>query len=96
MSLTKEIAVDRIEILEDGQMQIRQATRILEDGVVISQSFHRHVVAPGHDLSVEDSRVASVGGVLHTPDVVKKYKDKKDKEDQALANMKAAEGTVIL
>ena len=46
MALTKEIVVDKIEVLELGQVQVRTATRVLEDGVVLSSSFHRHVVAP--------------------------------------------------
>ena len=75
--LTKENVVDKIEILEDGQMQIRTATRILEDGVVISQSFHRKVVNPGDDVGQEDVRVKDIANHIHTPDVVQKYKDKK-------------------
>lgn len=78
-TLVKEVLVDRIEILEDGQMQIRQATRILEDGVIISQSFHRHVVAPGDNLDVEDIRVKNVGSVIHTKAVKGAYAAKIEK-----------------
>ena len=47
MSLTKEVTADKIEVVatEDGQVvQVRTATRIVEDGAVISQSYHRHVI----------------------------------------------------
>jgi hypothetical protein len=43
MSLTKEIVIDKIEVLESGSIQVRQATRVLEDDVVLSTSYHRHV-----------------------------------------------------
>jgi len=46
MALTKEIVVDKIEVLELGQLQVRTATRVKEDGAVLSTSFSRHVVEP--------------------------------------------------
>ena len=46
MALTKETVVDKIEVLEMGQVQVRTATRVLEDGVQLSSSFHRHVLEP--------------------------------------------------
>jgi hypothetical protein len=46
MAITKEDVVDKIEVLELGQVQVRTATRIKEDGVQISQAFSRHVVYP--------------------------------------------------
>ena len=52
MSLTKEVTADKIEVVatEDGQVvQVRTATRIVEDGAVISQSYHRHVINSGDD-----------------------------------------------
>ena len=60
MALTKEVAIDKIEILESGSIQIRQATRILEDGEVLSTSYHRHVLERGADLTGEDSRVVAI------------------------------------
>ena len=46
MALSKETVVDKMEVLEKGQVQVRTATRVLEDGVELSSSFHRHVVVP--------------------------------------------------
>ena len=60
MALTKEVAIDKIEILESGAIQIRQATRILEDDVVLSTSYHRHVLERGADLTSEDPRVVAI------------------------------------
>ena len=46
MALTKETVVDKIEVLEMGQVQVRTVTRIKEDGKELSSSFHRHVLEP--------------------------------------------------
>ena len=73
MALTKEIVVDKIEVLEMGQVQVRTATRVLEDGAVLSSSFHRHVLAPGDDLTDQDPKVVAIASAVHTPEVVSAY-----------------------
>ena len=73
MPLTKEVVIDQITVLEDGQIQVRQATRIMEDGVKLSETFHRHVVVPGDVLTGESARVMTIAQVVHTPAVVAAY-----------------------
>ena len=52
MALTEEIIEDKIEVVGDYKMvQVRTATVIKKDGVEISRSFHRHMVAPNADIS---------------------------------------------
>jgi hypothetical protein len=68
MALTKEVVADKIEVVqgqdEDGNatqvVQVRTATRVLEDGAVISQSYHRHVIQSGDDWSSEPSNVQAI------------------------------------
>ena len=74
MALEKVIVVDRIEVFEDGSVQVRTKTAIMEDGKQISGTFHRHVVAPGADYSGEDARVQGVCAALHTAEVIDAYK----------------------
>lgn len=74
MALKKETVVDKIEVLEHGTIQVREAVRILEDGVVLSQSYHRHVLVPGDDLSGEDARVSAIATSTWTPEVIAAYK----------------------
>ena len=73
MALEKVIIVDKIEVLELGQIQVRTATRVLEDGAVLSSSFHRHVLAPGDDLSEQDPRVVAIAEATWTPEVIEAY-----------------------
>ncbi len=65
--ITKEIT-HAGEWLEDGQIQVKTITRIMEDGVEISKSFHRHVVDVGDDVSGESQMVQDVANSLHTPE----------------------------
>jgi hypothetical protein len=74
MALEKVEIVDRIEVLEDGCVQVRTRTSILENGTQISGTFHRHVVAPGGDYSAEDARVQAICAATHTADVIETYK----------------------
>jgi urease accessory protein UreE len=73
MALEKVIVVDKIEVLEMGQIQVRVATRIEEDGVQLSSSFHRHVLAPGDDLSVQDEKVVAIANATWTPACIAAY-----------------------
>ena len=84
MALTKEIVVDKIEVMEMGQVQVRTATRVKEDGAVLSSSFHRHVVNPSvktggswadTDISGEDARVQAVANATWTDSVKTAYQE---------------------
>jgi len=73
MALEKLVVTDRIEVLENGSVQVRTKTAIMEDGKQISGTFHRHVVAPGDDYSTEDARVQAICEATHTAEVVAAY-----------------------
>jgi hypothetical protein len=71
--LEKQITVDLIEVVENGSVQVRTATKIMDDGVKISRSFHRHVVAPSDDYAAEADRVKAICAATHTPKVRAEY-----------------------
>jgi hypothetical protein len=73
MALEKVNIVDRIEVVENGSVQVRTKTAIMEDGIEISSKFHRHVVTPGADYSAEDARVKAICAATHTPEVIAAY-----------------------
>ena len=87
MALTKETIVDKIEVLEMGQVQVRTATRVLEDDVALSSSFHRHVLAPSiksgdtwgdTDISGEDASVQAQANAKWTAEVKTAYQEQQD------------------
>ena len=63
MALTQETIADKIEVVDTGEstvVQVRTATRIVEDGEVISSSYHRHVISAGDDYSSEPANVQAI------------------------------------
>lgn len=74
MALEKVTVVDLIEVTENGIVQVRTKTAIMENGQQISGSFHRHVIAPGDDYASEDPRVKAICKATHTSAVVNAYK----------------------
>tara|TARA_B110000977_G_scaffold109994_1_gene143092 strand:+ start:408 stop:677 length:270 start_codon:yes stop_codon:yes gene_type:complete len=87
MALTKEILVDKIEVQEKGEIQVRTVTRIKEDGVVLSSSFHRHVVQPSNKvdgswvdtvISGEDARVQAIATAAWTDAVKTAWQEYQD------------------
>ena len=74
MALTEETKEDKIEIVGDFKhVQVRTATVIKRDGVEISRSFSRHVVAPDSDISGESSQVQAICAAVHTQEVKDAY-----------------------
>jgi hypothetical protein len=68
MALTKSVTADKIEVVtgqdDDGtdvtSVQVRMTTKVMEDGAVISQSYHRHVIQSGDDWSSEPQNVQDI------------------------------------
>jgi hypothetical protein len=73
MALTKETVVDQITVTENGIVLYREATRIMEDGVQLSQTYHRTSLTPGQDLAGQPANVASICNVAWTPEVIAAY-----------------------
>ena len=88
MAITKEIKVDKIEVVSDWTIQVRTATIIKEDNVELSRSFHRHVLVPFDsskaednswthtptDISGEAASVQAIANAAWTDDVKAAYK----------------------
>ena len=74
MALSEETEQDKIEIIKPfNHIQVRTATIIKKDGVEISRSFHRHVVAPDADVSGESDDVKALATQFHTDAIKTAY-----------------------
>lgn len=74
MALSERTVEDKIEIVGDFKhIQVRTATVIERDGVEISRSFSRHVVAPDADVSGESAEVQAIAAAVHTQAVKDAY-----------------------
>ena len=73
MSLTKTTVVDQITVTENGIVLYREATRIMEDGNQISQTFHRTSLTPAQDLTDQPANVVAICNAAWTAEVVAAY-----------------------
>jgi hypothetical protein len=74
MALTKETAIDQITVCENGIVLYREATRIMEDGKQLSQTYHRSSLIPEQDLTGVPANVVAICNAAWTPEVIAAYK----------------------
>jgi len=73
MSLTKQMVIDQITVCENGIILYREATRIMEDGNQISQTYHRSSLTPAQDLTGVPTNVAAICNTVWTAEVIAAY-----------------------
>lgn len=73
MSITKQTSIDQITVTENGIILYREATKIIEDGSVLTQTYHRSSLTPGQDLTDIPSNVVAIANVAWTPEVISAY-----------------------
>ena len=88
MAITKEIVVEKIEIVNGWNVQVATDTKIMEDSKEIGRSRHRHVLQPftsskdsddkwthtDTDISSEATEVQAVANAVWTDTVKANYK----------------------
>ena len=73
MALTEQVVIDKIEVVENGTLQVREATRIMRDSEQIAQTYHRWSFTPGSDVSAMPANVQAVATTVWTPEVIASY-----------------------
>ena len=73
MALIEKTIVDKIEVIENSSIQVRTATIIEKDGTELTRTFHRHVLAPGADLTNEDPKVQAIASAIWTEEIIAAY-----------------------
>jgi DNA-binding transcriptional LysR family regulator len=73
MAITKEKVIDQITVTENGIVLYREATRIMEDGEQLSQTYHRTSLTPAQDLTGHPANVVAICNVAWTPEVIAAY-----------------------
>lgn len=74
MSLQEIKLIDRIEVVKNNVVQIREATIIVKDDVEIAKTFHRWCIAPSEDYSNQEQKVQDVCAAVHTEEAIVAYK----------------------
>jgi len=74
MALASTTIIDKVEVLQDGQIQVRQAEIITKDNVEISQAYTRWVLSPIDDVSTQDLKVQAIANAVWTDEVKSAYR----------------------
>ena len=85
MAFTENISIDKIEIVADWNIQVRQATVIERDGQFVARSFHRWVLTPDMDISGQEQKVQDICNVAWTDEVKSAYETFKAEQAAKLA-----------
>jgi len=73
MALTERTEIDRVEVVNDWNIQVRQATIIERDGDFVSRTFHRWVLTPDMDISGQEQKVKDICNAAWTDEVKAAY-----------------------
>jgi DNA-binding transcriptional LysR family regulator len=73
MAITKEKVIDQITVTENGIVLYREATRIMEDGEQLSQTYHRTSLTPAQDLTGQPANVVAICNAAWTAEVIAAY-----------------------
>jgi len=73
MALIERQLVDLVELVQSNHIQVRTANIIERDGVEVTRTFHRHVLAPGDDVANEDPKVQAIANAVWTEEVIAAY-----------------------
>jgi hypothetical protein len=73
MALIEKQIVDKVELVQSNHIQVRTATIIEKDGTELTRTFHRHVLAPGDNVSTEDPKVQAIAAAIWTEEVIAAY-----------------------
>jgi hypothetical protein len=71
--ITENKQIDRIEVIEYGIIQVRQAAVIEKNGEQIARSFHRWVLTPDMDISDQEQKVQDIANAAWTDEVKAAY-----------------------
>lgn len=74
MALEKQTAIDKIEVLENGSIQVREIVRIVEDGNELSASYNRWSLNPLDDVSTQNAKVQAIANAVWTDEVKTSYR----------------------
>lgn len=75
MATYTEESVYLPSVTETYHIEVLRVDKVLKDGVVISSTNFRHVLAPGDDLTGQPTVVAAVANAVWTDDIIQKYQE---------------------
>jgi hypothetical protein len=84
MALSEVKVIDKVEVVENGTLQVRQVTRIMKNGEEIANTYHRWSFAPGSDVSEMPTNVQAIAAAAWTEEVILAYQKQQEENAKRL------------
>jgi len=85
MAIIKETVIGKVEVVgEFKAVQVAMDTLVKEDGKLISQTRHRHVLMPDSDISNEPQEIQNICNAAWTQEVKDAYEAFKQEQENRL------------
>ena len=81
MALSKVVEVEAITVLSSGHVEVREVTKVMDDGKVIGKEYRRYVVEPGDEFGDKVKEVKDICSLTQTPEKVAAHRTRKADED---------------
>lgn len=62
--LTEKKIIDKIEIINEKNIHVREAIIVERDEKIIAKTFHRYVLNPGDDVSTQPQKIKDIAKIL--------------------------------
>lgn len=76
MALTKQLFIDKVEVLRDGFLHVRIAREIFDDGELAGQTYSRYGLAPGDDITNQPPKVKAIANAVWTQAVIDAWRNR--------------------
>jgi len=73
MALTETVSIDKVEVVNGWNIQVRQATVITKNGEQVALTFHRWILTPAMDISGQEQKVQDICNAAWTDEVKAAY-----------------------
>jgi TPP-dependent indolepyruvate ferredoxin oxidoreductase alpha subunit len=87
MALTETTKIDAIEVVQDWNVQVRQANTIERDGEFVSKTYLRWVLNPDSDISNQEQKVQDICNAAWTDEVKANYETFKAEQANRLGTV---------
>lgn len=77
--LTQRNIFGRIEVLTDGQIQLREDKVFEDNGVEVARTYRRRVLEPSATHNETDPRLVSIIAAVWTAEIIDAYKQEKQR-----------------
>jgi len=74
MTISSTTIIGKVEVLQNGTIQVRQDQVLTENNIEIGRVYYRYCLNPDDSLTNQDSMIQAIANAVWTPSVISAYK----------------------